>query len=459
MKKEKVIHYEFKESSSHITLHKSDNDEFKLLGINIKGENKLLVPFEMFLSNVKELKKTALGSFKHRLKKENRLYNVKIINKFNFIILECMDIVGLEKYFSKSVLIDKEFKEWFLREFFVMESKNLNNFSFNERDLSSEAEIEVEGVEFSEVESAEVEEVEFLNGSKEIVVINNVKVEFALVDEKIYTSSLQLAKVFEKRHSHILDIIKDKLNNDELANFNEPNFRLVEYKDQKGENRPMYHLTKDGFAFIAMSLTGRKADKFKVAYINSFNQLIELLQEKEQDKRFSYADKKATLEFYNQIIKDLKEEHEVEKVKLQAEIIEAKQETIEANQNLIETQKQIINTLQNEDFKEANDDLSYIFESKDEGRKFREVPLKYIISTKEQNHLKRVNELVKQAVEFSNGRINVKMMWQYLYKEFRKEFKITQKISPLLFQRSHEYMDFLEDRISEVIRKLLESEG
>ncbi|WP_173938629.1 Rha family transcriptional regulator, partial [Campylobacter coli] len=41
---------------------------------------------------------------------------------------------------------------------------------------------------------------------------------------------------------------------------------------------PYYQLTKDGFSFIAMGLTGRKADKFKIAFINAFNEMEKLLQ-------------------------------------------------------------------------------------------------------------------------------------------------------------------------------------
>ncbi|EAJ7029727.1 hypothetical protein YN78_09235, partial [Campylobacter coli] len=73
-------------------------------------------------------------------------------------------------------------------------------------------------------------------------------------------------------------IIRSKIRNKEIQNFNGRNFSPVKYRDAKGEMRPAYQLTKDGFSFIAMGLTGRKADKFKIAFINAFNEMEKLLQ-------------------------------------------------------------------------------------------------------------------------------------------------------------------------------------
>src|SRR5690606_10053082 len=57
------------------------------------------------------------------------------------------------------------------------------------------------------------------------------------------------------------------------AEFNERNFALVTYKDAKGERRPEYLMTKDGFAILAMGFTGKKAMRFKEAYIRRFNEM------------------------------------------------------------------------------------------------------------------------------------------------------------------------------------------
>ncbi|EOF7513647.1 Rha family transcriptional regulator [Campylobacter jejuni] len=114
--------------------------------------------------------------------------------------------------------------------------------------------------------------------------INKQEVQFGTQNNQIFCTSLDIAKVFGKQHKHILELIGEKFNNNEIKNFCEPNFRLS-FKTRKiegfrGKERkyPYYQLTKDGFSFIAMGLTGRKADKFKIEFINAFNEMEKLLQ-------------------------------------------------------------------------------------------------------------------------------------------------------------------------------------
>ncbi|AXL41166.1 MULTISPECIES: Rha family transcriptional regulator [Campylobacter] len=116
------------------------------------------------------------------------------------------------------------------------------------------------------------------------VIINKQEVQFGTQNNQIFCTSLDIAKVFGKQHKHILELIGEKFNNNEIKNFCEPNFRLS-FKTRKiegfrGKERkyPYYQLTKDGFSFIAMGLTGRKADKFKIEFINAFNEMQKLLQ-------------------------------------------------------------------------------------------------------------------------------------------------------------------------------------
>ncbi|MDA3046736.1 Rha family transcriptional regulator [Campylobacter sp. VBCF_06 NA8] len=120
-------------------------------------------------------------------------------------------------------------------------------------------------------------------------IINNVCVNFEVVENQIFTNSLQIAEVFEKRHDNILQMV-DKLPNDD---FKGSNFIKGEYIDKKGEIRPLYNLTKDGFMLLVMGFTGTKAYKFKVAFINAFNEMqkeLERLRERER------VDKIANLE-------------------------------------------------------------------------------------------------------------------------------------------------------------------
>lgn len=84
------------------------------------------------------------------------------------------------------------------------------------------------------------------------------------------TTSVAIAEFFGKRHERVLDKIR---NLDCSSNFNEHNFVSVTYTDAKGEKRPMYQITKNGFVFLVMGFTGKKAAAFKEAYIAEFDRM------------------------------------------------------------------------------------------------------------------------------------------------------------------------------------------
>lgn len=84
------------------------------------------------------------------------------------------------------------------------------------------------------------------------------------------TSSLRIADIFGKQHK---DVLKRIENLDCSEEFNRRNFAPVEYIDAKGESRPAYELTRDGFSYLCMGFTGARAAAFKEAYIERFNAL------------------------------------------------------------------------------------------------------------------------------------------------------------------------------------------
>ncbi len=96
------------------------------------------------------------------------------------------------------------------------------------------------------------------------------------------TTSLKVAESFNKLHKNVL--LKIELLNCS-PEFNRLNFKPVEYVDSKGETRRAYEMTKDGFIFLAMGFTGKKAAAIKEAYINAFNQMAEQLNR--QPKKLS----------------------------------------------------------------------------------------------------------------------------------------------------------------------------
>lgn len=87
---------------------------------------------------------------------------------------------------------------------------------------------------------------------------------------QITTTSLQVAQHFGKRHADVLRAI-GKL--DCSQEFTERNFALSEFIDSTGRKLPMFHITKDGFVFLAMGFTGKEAAQWKEAYIAAFNRM------------------------------------------------------------------------------------------------------------------------------------------------------------------------------------------
>ena len=90
-------------------------------------------------------------------------------------------------------------------------------------------------------------------------------------------TSLQVAEHFRKNHKDVLRDIRvtiEKCSHE----FNERNFAPVEYTDAKGEKRPMYILSKDGFMMVAMGYITPEAMTIKETYIARFNEMEERLR-------------------------------------------------------------------------------------------------------------------------------------------------------------------------------------
>lgn len=94
--------------------------------------------------------------------------------------------------------------------------------------------------------------------------------EITIINGRAVTTSLAVANYFTKRHERVLDRIR---NLECSAEFAEHNFVLSGYTDASGRKLPCYQITRDGFAFLAMGFTGKRAAQFKEAYINAFNQM------------------------------------------------------------------------------------------------------------------------------------------------------------------------------------------
>lgn len=91
-----------------------------------------------------------------------------------------------------------------------------------------------------------------------------------LQNGKAITTSQAVAEFFQKRHD---DVLKKLRNLDCSNDFTARNFAVSEYSDSTGRKLPMYEMTKDGFVFLVMGFTGKKAAAFKEAYISEFNRM------------------------------------------------------------------------------------------------------------------------------------------------------------------------------------------
>ncbi|HHU9773295.1 TPA: Rha family transcriptional regulator, partial [Escherichia coli] len=102
--------------------------------------------------------------------------------------------------------------------------------------------------------------------------------EITIDNGQAVTTSLAVANFFSKRHDDVLKKIRTLDCSPEFCarNFAETS---ISVNQPNGGTRKLlcYQITRDGFAFLAMGFTGKRAARFKEAYINAFNQMEKLL--------------------------------------------------------------------------------------------------------------------------------------------------------------------------------------
>ncbi|QTB28846.1 Rha family transcriptional regulator [Lysinibacillus sphaericus] len=116
---------------------------------------------------------------------------------------------------------------------------------------------------------------QLLEGHQGIVFVN---------DNKAFTDSRIIAKVFQKGHDKVLRDIRNLKCSEafRLANIGE-----ADYVNGQGRKMPMYVLTFDGFVILAMGYTGEKAMQFKELYIAAFNHTHQLLANRQNTLLFN----------------------------------------------------------------------------------------------------------------------------------------------------------------------------
>lgn len=97
-------------------------------------------------------------------------------------------------------------------------------------------------------------------------------------DKTAVTTSLKVAEIFNKEHKNVIQTIEDKIQSAENSADYKNMFAEGTYKDGRNREQKMYYMNRDGFSFIAFGFTGKRADNFKLQYIDAFNHMEEQIK-------------------------------------------------------------------------------------------------------------------------------------------------------------------------------------
>ena len=87
---------------------------------------------------------------------------------------------------------------------------------------------------------------------------------------ELMTTSKIVSDVFGKAHR---DTVRAINNIDCSDEFREANFAHSSYTSPQNKVIKCFNITRDGFAFLCMGFTGRKAAEWKEKYIVAFNEM------------------------------------------------------------------------------------------------------------------------------------------------------------------------------------------
>lgn len=105
-------------------------------------------------------------------------------------------------------------------------------------------------------------------------------------NDQVLTNSLLVAEKFGKEHSKVMRDIENLSCSNE---FRAANFGVSSYISLQNKELPMFVMTKDGFSFLVMGYTGKKAGLFKEEYIKAFNTMERSLKEIKTPQTYAEA--------------------------------------------------------------------------------------------------------------------------------------------------------------------------
>lgn len=138
-------------------------------------------------------------------------------------------------------------------------------------------------------------------------------------DRQAVTTSLKVAKVFEKEHRNVMQSIKN------LTAENSATRKMFiedSYLNSRNQRFPMFYMNRDGFTLLAMGFTGSKAMEFKLKYIDAFNKMEEQIRNQ-------------SLQVLNQSTDDLKRANLLYKIANLTSDEELKEESLKSSYELV----------------------------------------------------------------------------------------------------------------------------
>ena len=100
-------------------------------------------------------------------------------------------------------------------------------------------------------------------------------------DNQVVVSSRQVAEYFGKEHRNILRDIEDIIIQGGMLDFEHTQmfYKTTYINEQNKQQYPMYLMNKDGFSLLVMGFTGKEALKWKIKYIEAFNDMEQYLKQ------------------------------------------------------------------------------------------------------------------------------------------------------------------------------------
>ena len=130
-------------------------------------------------------------------------------------------------------------------------------------------------------------------------------------DEKVVTTSLKVAEIFEKEHRDVMKSIRNLT----AQNFAVKKMFVEEsYLNSRNQQQPMFYMNRDGFTLLAVGFTGSKAMEFKLKYIEAFNQMEKKIKEETKFRLPTNLNEMSTMFYSVMKDQDKKIEEQGEKV-------------------------------------------------------------------------------------------------------------------------------------------------